>query len=86
MNFPWQGKKILPSLTILTLTIIVGYAAATPLSQHTLKLFAQVEENNASPAFIGVAMRGNNTSAKEHDESNVRFPKNYYEDQLPTHS
>jgi hypothetical protein len=80
LNFPWQGKRILPSLTILTLTIIVGYAAATPLSQHTLKLFAQVEENNASPSFIGVAMRGNNTSAKEHDESNVRFPKNYYED------
>ena len=50
------------------------------LSQHNLKLFAQVEETNTSPAFIGVAMRGNHTSAKEHDESDVLFPKNYYED------
>ena len=56
------------------------FMVETPLSQNNMQLFAQLEDNNTSPSFIGVAMRGNSTSAKEHDENDIPFPKNYYED------
>lgn len=56
------------------------FMVETPLSQNNMQLLAQLEDKNASPSFIGVAMRGNSTSAKEHDENDIPFPKNYYED------
>lgn len=36
----------------------------------------------SEPAYIGVAMRGNHTSAKEHQTSDFLFPDNYYEDSI----
>ena len=45
--------------------------------------FAQQEDLSTSgetSPFIGVAMRGDNTSVKEHEDRNTKSPRNYYED------
>ena len=65
---------------ILLLAIILMFMVETLLPQNNAQLLAQLQDKNISPNFIGVAMRGNSTSEKEHDENDIPFPKNYYED------
>jgi aryl-phospho-beta-D-glucosidase BglC (GH1 family) len=65
---------------ILFLAIFMIFMVETPFSQNNTQLLAQLEDNNNSPKFIGVAMRGNSTSAKEHEENDIPFPENYYEE------
>jgi hypothetical protein len=66
--------------TVLVFAAAMIYLGMTPVLDYNFPLYAQLEDNNVAPAYMGVAMRGNNTSAKEHDESDALFPNNYYED------
>ena len=60
---------------ILLLAITLMFMVETPLSQNNAQLLAQLEKKNISPNFIGVAMRGNNTSERRTDENDIPFPK-----------
>src|ERR687894_285661 len=72
-----------PSFTALVFTIVISLSTSLSLlSQHNFATYAQQEGSDPLPAYIGVAMRGNHTSAKEHDTSDILFPRNYYEDSI----
>src|ERR687898_2715363 len=76
-------KVVLPSFAALVFTIIISLSASLSLlSQHNFSIYAQQEGLDSLPAYIGVAMRGNHTSAKEHNTSDILFPRNYYEDSI----
>src|SRR5829696_5179924 len=75
-------KIAIPSITALVFTIITLNTNISFLSQHNFSTYAQQEDLDSLPAYFGVAMRGNHTSAKEHDTSDILFPRNYYEDSI----
>lgn len=72
-NLP-VSNSIVTALAVLLL-LINAYDAGMLKSFA----FAQQEDLSTSP-FIGVAMRGDNTSVKENDDRNTKAPRNYYED------
>jgi cellulase (glycosyl hydrolase family 5) len=75
-------KLVLPSFTALAFTIITLGTNISLLSQYDFSTHAQQEGLESLPAYLGVAMRGNHTSAKEHDTSDILFPRSYYEDSI----
>lgn len=82
LSFISFRRIILPSITGLVFTIITLSTNLSLLCQHNFVSYAQQEGLDSLPAYIGVAMRGNHTSAKEHDTSDILFPRNYYEDSI----
>jgi aryl-phospho-beta-D-glucosidase BglC (GH1 family) len=57
------------------------------LSNRSLIIPSHAQESNLSsssntdmPTFMGVAMRGNHTSEKETEDSDIVAPRNYYEE------
>jgi hypothetical protein len=57
-------------------------STCSPLLSQYNSTYAQQEGSESQPAYIGVAMRGNHTSAKEHQTSDFLVPNNYYEDSI----
>lgn len=82
LSFISFRRIILPSITGLVFTIITLSTNLSLLCQHNFVSYAQQEGLDSLPAYIGVAMRGNHTSAKEYDTSDILFPRNYYEDSI----
>ena len=62
------------SAVLVLAVVFAGSAMGTFTLTHGQK--SQLRD----PLYMGVVMRGNDTSAKENDESNAIFPKNYYDE------
>ena len=62
------------------LTIIVANSPINIFDDASPLAYAQQHDQSDDLTYIGVAMRGNTTSAKEHEDSEILFPRSYYED------